>query len=137
MLAFVRLGRVLVLTALSASAGCSSKRGEAPFRPLAPASVDRNLISRSEILSTQFTNLYDVVLMLRGNWLRIRPADSFETSSTLKVYLDAQRVGGADELKTMLPGNVYSVRFLDPVSAGARYGIDHGAGAILVTTAKR
>jgi hypothetical protein len=137
MLVVARAARVLMFFSACALAGCSSKKAEAPFRPLAPAVVDRNVLSRSEILSTQFTNLYDVVLMLRGNWLRVRPADSFETSSSLKVYLDSQRVGGADELKTMLPGNVYSVRFLDPVSAGARYGIDHGAGAILVTTAKR
>ena len=137
MLVVARATRSLVLLTACALVGCASKKSDAAFRPLAPAVVDRNLLSRSEILSTQFTNLYDVILMLRGNWLRVRPADSFETSSTLKVYLDAQRVGGVDELKTMLPGNVYSVRFLDPVAAGARYGIDHGAGAILVTTAKR
>lgn len=99
---------------------------------------DQQLLTREDILATQYTNLYDVVRALRGNWLRIRSADSFEKSQVLQVYLDNQRLaGGADELKLMAPTNIESIRYLDPVQASSRWGLDHGMGAILVTTSKR
>ncbi len=101
-----------------------------------PRRRDRQVLDRDEIRSTQFTNLYDVVLALRANWLRIRAADSFEKSTPIQLYLDAQRLSGVEELRQMNPTNIASIRYLDPIQAGARYGLDHGAGAILVTTAR-
>lgn len=98
---------------------------------------DRQVLTRDEIRATQYTNAYDVILALRGNWLRSRTAESVSgKSSTVQVYLDTQRLTGVDELKTMMPTNIASIRFMDPLQASARYGMDHGAGAILVTTAK-
>lgn len=101
-----------------------------------PRRRDRQVLDRNEIRATQYTNLYDVVLALRGNWLRVRAADSFEKSTTIQLYLDAQRLTGVEDLRGMNPTNVGSIRYLDPIQAGARYGLDHGAGAILVTTTK-
>ncbi|MES3034627.1 MAG: hypothetical protein V4813_11585 [Gemmatimonadota bacterium] len=110
-------------------------RGSAPgARAVRP---DRQLLTRDEIRSTQFTNAFEVVRALRGNWLRVRSADSFGKSSVLQVYLDMQRLnGGVEELRLMQPANIASIRFMDPVQASARWGMDHGAGAILVTTAR-
>lgn len=105
--------------------------------PETAARRDRQVLSRDEIRATQFTNAYDVILALRGNWLRSRTAESVSgKSSTVQVYLDQQRLTGVEELRTMQPTNIASIRFMDPVQASARYGMDHGAGAILVTTAK-
>ncbi len=110
-------------------------RGSAPGARA--ARTDRQLLTRDEIRSTQFTNAYEVVRALRGNWLRVRSADSFAKSQVLQVYLDMQRLnGGVEELRLMQPANIASIRFMDPIQASARWGMDHGAGAILVTTAK-
>ena len=110
-------------------------RGTAPGTRA--ARPDRQLLTRDEIRSTQFTNAFEVVRALRGNWLRVRSADSFGKSSVLQVYLDMQRLnGGVEELRLMQPANIASIRFMDPVQASARWGMDHGAGAILVTTAR-
>ncbi len=97
---------------------------------------DRSVLSRQEILATNYTNAYDVILALRGNWLRTRAAESFGKSSAVQVYLDTQRLSGADELKSMAPTNIASIRFFDPITASARWGMDHGAGAIFIVTAK-
>ena len=86
---------------------------------------------------TEFTNLYDVIRALRGNWLRVRAAESFGKSSEMQVYLDMQRIGTVEELRTMSPMNILTVRFFDPIQASARWGMDHGSGALLVTTLKR
>ena len=99
--------------------------------------VDQHLITRDAILGTQYTNLYDVIQALRSNWLRIKAPDSLGKSSVLQVYLDAQRLSGVDELRQMAPTNIQSVRYYDAIEASARWGLDHGAGAIYVLTAKR
>jgi hypothetical protein len=105
--------------------------------PISVAGRDRQLLTKDEIRATQYTNLYDVVQALRGNWVRTRAADSFGKSSVVQVYLDAQRLNGLEDLRTMSPLNVESVRFFDPIQATARWGMDHGSGAIFVRTAKR
>jgi hypothetical protein len=111
-------------------------RGVAPASPVARS--DRSTITRDEIRASQFNNMYDVVRALRGNWVRSRTAESFGKSSVVQVYLDMQRqTGGLDELRQLAPVNVDLVRFMDPIQASARFGLDHGAGAILITTAKR
>ena len=104
----------------------------------AARSRDRSVLSRTEIRETQYTNVYDVVLALRGNWVRVRSAESIQgRSSAVQVYLDMQRLTGLDELKSMSPLNILSIRYLDALQASARFGMDHGSGAILVSTAKK
>jgi hypothetical protein len=99
---------------------------------------DRQLLLRDAILETQYTNMYDVVQALRGNWLRVRANASVNGApSVLQVYLDNQRLSGVDELKSLAPTNIESVRFYDPVQASARWGLDHNAGALYLLTSKR
>ncbi|MCC7055456.1 MAG: hypothetical protein IT355_19435 [Gemmatimonadaceae bacterium] len=123
-------GRVVVALAL-AGAGCAG-----PVRPRATPLIDQQLITKDVIRSSNYTNMYDVVLALRSTWIRTRPSDSFQKSSVVQVYLDMQRVGGPDELRSLAPVNVASVRYFDPIAASARWGMDHGAGVIYVVTAK-
>ncbi|MBC7841760.1 MAG: hypothetical protein H7099_05595 [Gemmatimonadaceae bacterium] len=100
--------------------------------------ADRQLLTRDAILATQYTNMYDVILALRGNWLRSRAAESIQgRSSTVQVYLDNQHLSGADELRAIAPTNIETVRYYDPIQASSRWGMDHGAGAIYILTAKR
>jgi hypothetical protein len=133
----------------SAPTSASSGVTPAPIPPAASAPgvtvatrkvrIDQQLITRDVILSTQYTNMYDVVRALRGTWMRTRPAESIQgQSASLQVYLDNQRLaGGVEELRSMSPTNIESVRFYDPIQASARWGMDHGAGALFILTAKK
>jgi len=105
--------------------------------PAPTVRFDRQLLTREEMRKSEFTNLYEIIRALRGNWLRVRAAEGMGKSSELVVYLDMQRIGTVDELRTISPVNIVTVRFFDPIQASARWGMDHGAGALLVTTAKR
>jgi hypothetical protein len=128
------------VTAPATAEGTITSTGGGPsiVLPKPPkARVDQHLITRDAILSTQYTNLYDVIQALRSNWLRIKAPDSFGKTSVLQVYLDTQRLSGVDELRQMAPTNIQSVRYYDPIEASARWGLDHGAGALYVMTAKR
>ncbi|MBC7564188.1 MAG: hypothetical protein H7305_14870 [Gemmatimonadaceae bacterium] len=129
-------------TAAPASAGAaasatSSIAGPGVALPAPSGRTDRQLLTRDEMRKTEFTNLYDVIRVLRGNWIRVRAAESFGKSAELQVYLDMQRIGTIEELRTMSPMNILTVRFFDSIQASARWGMDHGAGALLITTSKR
>ena len=97
-------------------------------------SVDHSVITPEELHARNFTNLYDAIQALRGNWLRTRGNDSFETPSIIQVYLDNQRMGGLEQLRSLNPRSVYSVQYFDGIAATARWGLNHGAGAIFVTS---
>lgn len=123
----------LAASALGVSA-CSS--AGTPGAAKAPG-TDQTLITRADLDKVNATNLYDAVQSLRGNWLRPRAADSFEKPSVIQVYQDNVRIGGVTELRAIPPRIVVSVRWYDPIQATARWGVDHGAGAIFVVTAGR
>jgi hypothetical protein len=126
----VRRGTLLLAIA---SAGCAGGPKALRSAPI----VDQQLITQDVIRGSNYTNMYDVVLALRSTWIRTRPFDSVYSTSVVQVYLDAQRVGGPDELKSLAPGSVESVRYFDPIAASARWGMNHGAGVLYVVTAKR
>lgn len=124
--AFRRWAAVAVL-ALSAS-GCA--RG--PRR--SSAAGDRNTITRTQIAEHHFNTAYEAVEALRSNWLLTRGTDSFSSPSAVQVYMDLTRLGGVDQLRSIAVTNIAYIRYFDGVTATARWGLDHGAGAILVST---
>jgi hypothetical protein len=48
--------------------------------------------------------------------------------------MDDLRLGGLDQLKQIMPAAVESVQFLTGLEATQRWGLDHGHGAIVVTS---
>ena len=94
--------------------------------------LDRTVITRDQMLQANYTSVYDAVAALRSVWLRPRTAES--VVSTVWVYVDNARVGDVDVLKTMQPRLVNTVRYYDGPSATSRWGVDHAAGVIHVST---
>ncbi len=50
------------------------------------------------------------------------------------VYRDGVLVGAKAALRSIKVGDVAEVRRLSPSEASQRFGLDHGAGAILITS---
>jgi hypothetical protein len=130
--------------ALLLLAGCASKTPDPATgpEPVAASAArrprqDQQLITRDVITGTQYTNLFDVIQALRSNWLRPKNTGDFGKADVLQVYLDNQRIGGVEELRNIAPLSVLSVRYYDPIAAAARWGMNHGSGAIYVLTAKK
>lgn len=118
-----------LMGALACASGSASGSSSAP-----PASA--SVIQRNELLAREFTNMYDAIQALRGNWLRGRGSDSFQNPSAIQVYLDNQRLGGIDQLRAISPRTVAQVRRFDGIEATSRWGMDHGSGVIFITTAR-
>ena len=124
--ALIRSATLLMLaSAMSACAARSSSR---------PAPARRDVLTQQDLLHSGFTTAMDAIRALRGNWLETHGVNSLYSPSTIKVYLDDTQVGGVDELNSISISEVVYIRHYDGVAATARWGLDHGAGAIYVST---
>lgn len=117
----------VVLTALTAA--CSSNPSPAD-RPR----FDASLITREQILRGQFTNAYDAVKILRGSWLNTVRPESFRYPAVIQVYLDGVRLGDVSALSTVQTLPIQYIRYYNAQDATSRWGMDHGAGAIYIST---
>lgn len=117
---------ILVLT--SAAAACASGGAGGPR-------TDRNLLTYEQIQETNRQNVYDVVESLRSNWLRSRgPTSLTQESAEVQVYIDDTRLGGVENLRAINIAPVRYIRWFDGIAATGRWGLDHGAGVIYVST---
>ncbi len=96
-----------------------------------------NLITAAEIQEHgPYRNLYDLVANLRPRWLRSQGPDTFQgNQGQVQVHMDGNRLGDVGILKTLSASGVTSLQWLPPIDASARYGLDHGQGAIIISTA--
>lgn len=107
------------------TAACGPPPGEGPL-PRGNARV----ISAQEIEQTPANNVYDLVQRLRPGWLQQRAARGQYDYPT--VYMGSQALGGVERLREMNTANVAEVRYLDPIDATSRFGLDVPFGVIQV-----
>jgi hypothetical protein len=95
---------------------------------------DTSVLTQAEMRDHNFTNVYDAVAALRPNWFTVRGTDSFQSPTQLWVYFDQARLGGVDQLRPITVASVAWVRHYSGTEATTRWGIDHGAGVIFVSS---
>jgi len=126
------LGLALVM----AGCGGAAASGGAEEGAAGRGRTRTDLITQEEIRQRgQYSNLYELVQTMRPRWLRTQGPDSFSSPGQVQVHVDGNRLGGVEALRSLSPSGVTSLRWLNPIDAAARYGLDHGHGAILVSTA--
>ena len=91
-------------------------------------------ITVDDLRAANATNLYDAVRTIRPNWLRARSPNSIQNQGQVQVYFDDTRIGGVDNLRSIPTQGIAYIRWHDPISASARWGLDHEQGAIVVST---
>ena len=125
---YARLAVFMVLSSSFLVTGCQRRATDG----VSPS--DRNMLTLAQLGDHRFTTAYDAVEALRSNWLNSRGTDSFQKPSAVRVYLDNVSLGDKETLRTIAIGSVYYIKYFDGISATARWGLDHGAGAIYVST---
>jgi hypothetical protein len=123
-----RFAPLAAILALVLGSACSRLQSEAGARG------DRNTITKDQLTKNHYTTVYDAVESLRGNWLQTRGTDSFQSPSQVKVYLDNTMFGGVESMRNISTSTISFVRYFDGVSATARWGLDHGAGVIYISS---
>jgi len=126
-------GRIVVLTLMCVLvSGCGARSGTG-----GTARGDTNVITAAEIDGSGHADAFSLVQSLRPGWLRVRGASTVAGSETVKIYLDGSLLGGAQMLRQISTQSIGSLQYLSGLEATQRYGLDHGAGAIIVSTQRR
>lgn len=117
---------VLVLVLLAA---CASTQ------PVGRSSTRSDLLTREQLLDSNYPSLFEAIQALRSNWLRARGVDSIQgPANEVIVYVDDQRLGGIYHLRSIATSSVARVRRFSAAEASARWGLGHGAGVLAVYT---
>ena len=129
---------VIDTAAASAQSGSSASVAAAPQQQEAPRPArprrDRERISAEEIAERTETDAYSLINALRSTWLRPRGETSLRGVTNVQVYVNGMlQSGGVQALRQIQRASVQSVEHMDASRATERFGVDHGAGAILIT----
>lgn len=115
---------------------CANANGSPEGAPNARTRAD--LITQEEIQRGQHRNLYDAVQALRSRWLNSRGPDTLiGRQGEIQVHMDGTRLGGVSVLRSLPTVGVVYIQWFDPVAAAARWGLDHGHGAIYISSRPR
>ena len=126
----VRARVACAAAAIAATVGACASGSASTRGPAETASTSRG--------SANVTNVYDLVVTLRPRWTQTRGQDSFQSPTQIQVYIDNARLSaGINGLRDLPAAGVSRVEFVGPIEASARWGLDHGQGAIVVTTTTR
>jgi hypothetical protein len=133
----------LALTALVLLPGCAGRSTGGAVTP----ARDRRVIAAAELQEAVAQNvptLDQLISRSRPEWLRTTPtqtgvagpmaASRMTPVTQISVWMDNQRLGGPEVLRTIQVSAVSEVRLLSPSEAQARLGLDNQAGAILITS---
>ena len=128
----MRAIRALVtLAILAVGAGCGGTATRGNGAPRGDVITNEELEQRGT-----YSNLYDVIEVLRPRWLRTQGPDTFMGQpGEVQVHIDGNWLGSVQTLRNLSPAGVTSIRWLAPIDASARYGLDHSHGAIVISTA--
>jgi hypothetical protein len=120
------LAAVAILIVMQACGGNPSPRTGSPARA--------DVIDVQQLQASPYPNAFDAVQALRPQWLRARGRTSINQQEYVRVYLDDSFMGGPEQLRSITLRSISSIRYLDGVAATQRWGLDHGQGAIVVST---
>ena len=128
---------------ISATAAQQAPLAEAPATTMsgtaAPAPDRRPRTSRDALLKDEITgrtetDAFALLSATRPSWLRVRGASSMYRPEMIQVYVNGMRAGSIQSLRSIQANTIVRVEHLDGARATERFGADHGAGAILLTT---
>lgn len=126
--------RILILAILLMEVACRSAGMDPRMRER--ARTRSTLITFEEITERgHYSDLYELVQELRPRWLRSQGPDTFlGAPGQVQVHMDGNRLGGVTVLRGLAPVGVTSIRWLPPIDAAARYGLNNSHGAIVIST---
>jgi hypothetical protein len=93
-----------------------------------------NILTGADLEHPVARNAYDLIRLLRPMFFVVRSPSG---PSERAIYIDGMRADRADDLRLVPADVIVEIRLLGAPDATFRYGLDHSAGAIVVTTRVR
>lgn len=123
----VRYEAVFLAVALALAGGCGSARQD----PMATTPRQRpDMLTAQEV--AHYANALEAIRTLRGQWL----SRQSHLRRSPGVFVDGSLTPGLNTLAQYPADKIKEIRFLPGIEASTRFGSEHGAGAILVTTTR-
>jgi hypothetical protein len=127
---------LLTLALLLGGAACGAATSAGTGAETRPRSRSTQITVEEIRQRGQYSNLYDVVQVLRPRWLRSQGPDTMlGQQGRVQVHMDGNRLGGVAVLRNISPSGVTSLQWIPPIDAAGRFGFDHSHGAIIISTA--
>jgi len=125
--------RLLLAAAVLAMVGCATPAASPTEATSDRPARQRNLITQEEIRESPPTAASLLIRRLRPNWLRGRGASSIVGGGEFPVvYIDEIRNGGLEVLDRISTNSIAQITFIPGRDAATKFGINHGAGAIMI-----
>jgi hypothetical protein len=127
----------LLSTVVIVATACSAPTARGRLTPPPGAMGFREIVQLDELQRYHDTStLMDVLARIRPQMIRPRygPRGIDPSNEAIDVFIDGHYVGGADELKRILPSRVESVRMVQRSQGYTRYGgLLNGEHALFIT----
>jgi hypothetical protein len=123
---------VLLIAASACASGGTSAGGSSP-------SSSRNLITEAELPTSGTETAYDAIQRLRPDFLRARPAQSYNLqpnggasgpAPAPALIVNGQRAGDVSDLRQIAATALKSVRYYTIEQAKRKFGMQYDGGAI-------
>ena len=125
----------LVIAAAVMAVSCASSGTPGTSASAQQTRRSRNVIVQAEIDSTSASDAYQVIQLLRPEWLRSRGAGSMGGAPQMPVaYVDGQRYGELQSLQSFRIGTFKELRYYSASEATNRWGTGHTGGVVYLTT---
>lgn len=109
----MRTSTLILVALFSGPLACASA-------PVSASSGSRDTISADQIAGTNSSSAYDAVNRLHPDWLRpaaLSTGIGGNSSQMVLVYLDGNRMGGIETLRSITASSVTSIQFLTATKA--------------------
>jgi hypothetical protein len=118
---------LVVLLALTACSAATSGTSSTGGRNL-------DLIGREEIVASNRSTAWEVIEMIRPQWLQGRSVQSVNRQGGILIYLDDVRYGNLDALRTINARDLWAMERFNGTAASQRWGPGHSDGVIVIST---
>ena len=97
---------------------------------------DANVITAPELSRSKARNAYDAIQQIRPEMLRTRDPGAmvYFKARQPAVAVDYTLVGGVEVLRTLPPGQVARIEYVNSWMAAKRFGTGFGDGVMLIET---
>ncbi|HEX8213746.1 MAG TPA: hypothetical protein VF584_26505 [Longimicrobium sp.] len=135
-LSLLRTATAAAALTLAAASGAHAQEAFAATDPIGAtteAAAPQGVVLKLDGAASEAT-LHEFLATSHAGWLAGRGAHDYSRRNHVMVYRDGVLVGAKAALRSIKMGDVAEVRRLSPAEASERFGLDHGAGAILITS---
>ena len=95
----------------------------------------QNRITLEEIQGSEYQNALELIQRKRPRWLNTKPNSvAIRSANEVAVYLDGTHLGGPATLRRIMASDMGEAEYLTAAEILSRSGLNHPAGAIMITT---